>query len=188
MEQTMSEHETVPNITNPSPAGDATPEATGEPNETAGQRDEKFVPVSEARRYRKRAQAAETTLADLQRELQARQAVVREQQELISDLRRRQQIDEQLIEAGTVDLETARLLTELAIGEMDEPDVEEAVEGLRRRKPFLFRHAPAASGALSPREEGESPLDDRLTHAASEACRSGRRQDLLRYLHLRRQK
>jgi hypothetical protein len=184
----MSEHKTVPELTTPAPEGDATPDVAGEPDETAEQRDEKLVPVSEARRYRKRAQAAETTLADLQRELQAQQAVVREQQELISDLQRRQQIDEQLIELGAVDLETARLLTELSIGERDEPDIGEAVEDLRRRKPFLFRHSPAGSGALSPRDAVEAPLDDRLTDAASEACRSGRRQDLLRYLHLRRQK
>ncbi|MDY7110267.1 MAG: hypothetical protein SYC29_16685 [Planctomycetota bacterium] len=184
----MNEHEATPQTTTPAPEGDATPDATGETYETAGQHDEKLVPVSEARRYRKRAQAAETTLSDLQHELSAQQAVVREQQELISDLQRRQQIDEQLIEAGAVDLETARLLADLSIGEMDEPDVGEAIEDLRRRKPFLFRHTPGGSGALSPRETGESPVDDRLTDAASEACRSGRRQDLLRYLHLRRQK
>lgn len=184
----MSEHETVPMDINHTPEGGATLEEPSGQEEAAAQRDEKLVPVSEAKRYRKRAQAAETTLADLQRELQAKETVVQEQQELISGLQRHQQIDDLLVEAGAVDLETARLLTELSIQEMDEPDVEQAVEELRRRKSFLFRQSPASSGALSPKEPGDSPLDGRLTRAASDACESGRRQDLLRYLRLRRQK
>jgi len=189
-EQTMSEHETVPADIDLTSEDTASHEEPGDQarEHAAGCEQEKLVPVSESKRYRKRAQAAETTLADLQRELQAKDAVLQEQQELISELRRRQQIDERLIESNASDLETARLLTELAIKEMNEPDVEQAVEELRRRKPFLFLRAPAGSGALSPRETTGPAREQHLARAACEASESGRRQDLLRYLRLRRQK
>ncbi len=168
---------------NAGPGLDTAPEASD-----AAEQGEKLVPVSEAKRYRKRAQAAETILADLQGELEEKKTEVLEQQQVISDLQHRQQIDELLIEANAMDLETARLLTELAIQEMAEPSIEQAVDELQRRKPFLFRRAAPASGALSPREEGNAPLERRLGLAAAEACATGHRQDLLRYLRLRRRK
>ena len=154
--------------------------------ETGGE--ERLVPVSEARRYRKRAQAAEKIAGDLQEELAAKEAALAQQRRDLEELQHRQEIDELLIEAEVVDLETARLLTELTAATMDEPDVEEAVADLRRRKPFLFRRSPRSSGALSPKSEGDGCMEHRLDDAATEAGLTGRRQDLLRYLRLRRKK
>ena len=82
-------------------------------------------------------------------------------------------------------MDAARLLTEAAVQSMDEPDVAEAVQDLRRHKPFLFYpDASAAEGlALAPQIEG---ADDPLARAAEQAQHSGDRRDLLRYLRLRR--
>ena len=90
-----------------------------------------------------------------------------------------------LAEADAIDIDAARLLTEAAVQSMDEPDVTEAVEDLRRHKPFLFHpDSSEADGlALAPMIEGH---DDPLAQAAEQAQHSGDRRDLLRYLRLRR--
>jgi hypothetical protein len=170
----------------PSPDSDTT---TSEPaaEDTGG--GEKLVPVSEARRYRKRAQAAESILADLRSELDTKDTTLEQQRQTIADLERSRTIDELLVEAGAIDMESTRLLTELALDEMDEPSIEQAVEDLRRRKPFLFRRRGRAldpSGAMSPRAAEDASMSASVHEAAAEASVTGRRQDLMRYLRLRR--
>ena len=109
----------------------------------------------------------------------------------IDAVEQRHAIDLALIEAEAADLESARLLTEVAIAGMAERDVKAAVADLRIRKPLLFRQrtAPAsASGAMSsavpPHHRGETEADS----AADEAARTGDRRALLRYLRARRGK
>lgn len=146
---------------------------------------ERLVPVSEAIRYRKRAQTAEQQLEALKEELRVVNAKLEESGQTISDLERRQRVDALLSEADAIDLEAARLLTEQAVLRMDEPDVELAVKDLRRHKPYLFRRRSdtldsAMAPSLSP--NGHDPAEQ----AAEDAARSGDRRDLLRYLRLRR--
>ena len=125
-------------------------------------------------------------------ELEAQLAELREQydqsQQTITALERRAKIDALLTEADAIDLDTARLLTEVAVGAMDEPDVAAAVDDLRRHKPFLFspRHDELGIGVQSPRlpEEFGGPAD----LVAQQAQQSGDRRDLLRYLRLRRER
>ena len=114
--------------------------------------------------------------------------------EALDAAERRHQIDLALVEADAVDLETARLLTEVAVSQMDDRDVAQAVRELRQRKPFLFkggtkpdsrpparitRHIGAmgahAGAAVSP-----------LRAFANEAATTGDRGALLRYLRARR--
>lgn len=88
-----------------------------------------------------------------------------------------------------MDLEAARLLTEVAVGLMDDADVQTAVDELRRRKPFLFRHPPGrdtgSASAISPKaRRTAAPAQD----AARDAAATGNRRDLLRYLRTRRSK
>lgn len=147
----------------------------------------KQVPVSEARRYRKRAQAAEALVEQLQQELDTQSAALTKHKVLAADLQLRQTIDDQLVESHAVDLETTRLLIELALKDMPEPDVARAVSDLRQRKPFLFTARGPGHGALSPKT-AESPHGTHLDQAAAEACATGRRQDLLQYLRLRRRR
>jgi hypothetical protein len=154
------------------------------PTETTQEQD-RLVPVAEAIRYRKRAQSAEQQLEGLQAQLEQAQQRFEQAEQAIDSLERKQRIDALLAEADAIDIDAARLLTEAAVQSMDEPDVAEAVDDLRRHKPFLFH--PAASGAeglaLTPQIEGH---DDPLAQAAEQAQHSGDRRDLLRYLRLRR--
>ncbi len=148
---------------------------------------ERLVPVSEAKKYRKRAQAAEKILEDLKTELDEKNRTLQEQRQRISDMQRQRHIDELLMESEAIDLETTRLLTELALSEMEEPDVEQAISQLCRRKPFLFRQTARGAAALSPKAENDhTPLARSIEHAAAEAHSSGNRTALLRYLRLRR--
>lgn len=120
-----------------------------------------------------RAKELEATLAQARAEAEAAQ--------------RGRAIDQELIEGGTVDLETTRLLAEAAVARMEQPDIVAAVRELRRRKPFLFRGvgigAPTAarlSDEPAPRTNGS--IDD----ASEEARTSGDRMALLRYLRMKR--
>lgn len=143
--------------------------------------------INEARRYRKRAQAAETLVEQLQQELETQAVVLSEQRALTAELQQRQAINDHLIESRAVDIETARLLVDLSLKDMPEPDVTRAVSDLRRRKPFLFAQHGPGHGAMSPKD-AEHPHGTRLDQAAAEACATGRRQDLLHYLRLRRRR
>lgn len=146
---------------------------------------DKLVPVTEAIRYRKRAQSAEQQLTEMQAQLDETQQRYEQAEQMIDAMERRQRIDALLAEADAVDIDAARLLTEAAVRSMDEPDVAEAVNDLRRHKPFLFHpDSTSANGlALAPQIEGQ---DDPLAQAAERAQHSGDRRDLLRYLRLRR--
>ncbi len=147
---------------------------------------DKLVPVSEAIRYRKRAQTAEQQLEDLNEEVRTMRAKLSEADQTIVGLERRQKVDALLTEADAIDLETARLLTEQAVAQMDDPEVELAVNDLKRHKPYLFRHKePHGISAMAPslNHEGHDPAEE----AAEQATKTGDRRDLLRYLRLRRQ-
>ena len=147
--------------------------------------EDRLVPVSEAIRYRKRAQAAEQELGVVGERLQLMEQEPGEARQTVSDLERRQRIDALLAEAEAVDLDAARLLTEAAVQQMDEPDVQMAVEDLRRHKPYLFRQrARRGHGVMAARSEGGA-LDE-VEDAAQQAVSTGHRRDLLRYLRLRR--
>ncbi|MDX2116298.1 MAG: hypothetical protein SFZ24_11865 [Planctomycetota bacterium] len=125
-----------------------------------------------------RAEALAARVAELERTLA-------ETREALDSAERRHRIDLALIEAQTVDLESARLLTEMTVSAMPEPDVERAVAELRARKPFLFRQSrrhPGAAVVASAREPGP----DAVERAADEAARTGDRGALLRYLRARR--
>lgn len=153
--------------------------------EDASSQGDRLVPVTEAIRYRKRAQLAEQQLGSLQSQLDEAQQRVEQAEQTIGSLERTQRINELLSEADAVDVDAARLLTEAAVQSMDEPDLAEAVADLRRHKPFLFHpDSTSADGlALAPQIEG---FDDPLAQAAEQAQHSGDRRDLLRYLRLRR--
>lgn len=130
---------------------------------------------------RTQAQFLEARVAELQTELaQAREA--------LDAAERRHQVDLLLIEAEAIDLESARLLTELAINQSRSTDLRGAVGDLRRRKPFLFRarHASSAGSRASATLGPASPPADPADDAAHEAATTGDRSALLRYLRAKR--
>ena len=150
-------------------------------------RGEQLVPVSEAKRYRKRAQSAEKQLGALQQELEGSRQALAEREQQLAELLRTHAIEAALHEHGAIDPETARLVLEQTLDEDEEKDVASAVGELKRRKPFLFRALQRARPAttLGPRPV-ESHADAKLEHAAADALTTGKRSDVLRYLRLRR--
>ncbi|MCE7975531.1 MAG: hypothetical protein DYG92_14615 [Leptolyngbya sp. PLA1] len=102
--------------------------------------------------------------------------------EALDHAERRHAIDLELLRAGVVDMEVARLMTELAVAGMDKADVAHAVADLRRRKPFLFRRQ-SLPGLMAPLTDAGGGEREAL---AREAAESGDRRALLRYLRARR--
>ncbi|MEZ6193971.1 MAG: hypothetical protein R3C45_22220 [Phycisphaerales bacterium] len=146
---------------------------------------DKLVPVSEAIRYRRRAQTAEQQLEQINEQLRVMNAKLEEANQTVAGLERRQKVDALLMESDAIDLEAARLLTEQAVLMMDEPDIEMAVQDLRRHRPYLFRRRREPDdSAMAPciHPHGHDPAEQ----AAEQAARTGDRRDLLRYLRLRR--
>ncbi|MFI4898392.1 MAG: hypothetical protein ACIARR_11265 [Phycisphaerales bacterium JB059] len=147
----------------------------GGSGETPGE--ETGAPVSEEVLLRARAEEAEGRCRAQEERIAALEAELEAAREALEASERRRQIDLALSDSDTVDLEVARLLTEAAVSQMDEPDVALAVEELRARKPFLFRSAPGGAGrpgpGMRPAEEG-SPAGG-LEGLAEEARRSGDR-------------
>lgn len=184
----MSEHEPqVADDLAPAEAEDVQPRdvAVEGGHEPEPDTDVKLVPVSESIRYRKRAQAAEQQLDELKQQCRSLQQSLDEATQQVTQSERRRQIDQMLVESEAIDLEAARLLTEAAIEQMDDADVQLAVSELRRRRPYLFRSAasqhPGGSMSPKPRRGGHQ-----LSDAAETASVSGDRRDLLRYLRMRR--
>jgi hypothetical protein len=166
------------------PVGPETAEAEGRERGGEDRQPERLVRVTEAIPYRRRAQAAEKQLEDLAGKLQEAEAELGHSREEVGRLERQQKIDRLLAESEAIDLEAARLLTEAAVEGMDEPDVEAAVEDLRRHKPYLFRQRGPMRLTMGARSQ--TAPQARAEDAAAEAKTSGSRRDLLRYLRLRR--
>lgn len=161
----------------PSPSHDTPPDR---PSSTA---------LSDAKRYRKRAQAAEKHLEELRTTLADREQKLVEAQKSLAQLQRQRQIDRALIEAGAMDVEMSRRLIDATLGESSEADINAAVDDLKRAQPYLFRqnNVSFGSGAMSAAlDDSPLPREAQMRRAATEALETGKRSDLLRYLRLRR--
>jgi hypothetical protein len=147
-----------------------------------------MISLAEAVRLRERAREAEARAVELSGRIDELERLVAQTREALDSVERRNRIDQALLEADAIDLESARLLTELALGQMETPDEASAVAELRSRKPFLFRARArqTASRAMSGRPRDAE--GDGLLEAAEEAARSGDRRSLLRYLEARRRR
>ena len=158
------------------------------------ERSSQLVPVNEAIRYRKRAQAAEQEAEVLKRKLQEQQSHQRELQEKLQKIQVNRDLTQALVQAGAVDLEVALLLAEKKFSQADEngpADVGKIVDHLRRDRPGLF-----AGGISEPAVPTagltagvRSRVDGRrtaLARLAERASHSGSRKDIQEYLRLRR--
>ena len=131
-------------------------------------------------------ESAPATPEAFQQQLDDLHEQLRERNDTIAQLERRQRIDALLAEANPIDLPAARLLTEAAVQQMSEPDLRQAVDDLRRDKPWLFQHrAVPTANPLAP-EPVQPP--DPAEEAAAQAAVTGHQRDLLAYLRLRRQR
>ena len=143
-------------------------------------------PASPDDLLRRRAEQAEQRAADLEQQLAHLQAQLDDARRDAALADRRCEIERSCAQADAVDTPTVALLTELAVAQMDEPDIAAALADLRRTKPFLFRTAPRppASSAMAPALD-PSPAQA-LTELADRARATGDRRALLAYLRRRR--
>lgn len=146
------------------------PEATDQQ-----QAEERVPPNGAAPSKPHEAQGADSRVAELE-------AALGRAREALDHAERRHAIDLELIRAGVVDMDVARLMTELAVAGMDKADVGHAVSDLRRRKPFLFRRV-VSPGVMAPLTDAEGGERESLAREAEE---TGDRRTLLRYLRARR--
>lgn len=139
------------------------------------------LPPSEATDVASQDAAARVAL--LEGELRAARNQIKE-----SETRR--QIQRLLMEAETIDVDSATLLAETALKEggakfdkLGDRAIGRVIDEIRRQKPLLFRSTskPRASAMSARIEQPGTPM----VTAAEEAARSGHRTDLLRYLRLR---
>jgi len=151
--------------------------------------DERMVPVVEAIRYRRRAQSAEKTAADLTEEVvrlkEANASLTAE----VEGLRTDGALAAALGAAGVVDLEAAMLIARSRMAKEDGCDAAAVVEALRKEKGYLFGagSSGAATAAMKTagvkeRTGGQAAMED----AASRAAASGSRLDVHEYMRRRR--
>lgn len=185
--------------TNAVESNDSIPESVDDELDSTAQDDAsddggtKLVPVQEAIRYRKRAQAAERELEALRGELADVSARLEDTSHTIATLEQRDALNRLLVQEGAIDLDATRVLAEDLLSQSEQPDVEQAVRSLHSTKPFLF--APdqshegrmngraVRSGAVRPSQTDRAPT---LRRAAQAAVMSGRQTDLLNYMRLKR--
>ncbi|MFH1615030.1 MAG: hypothetical protein ABIG61_08105 [Planctomycetota bacterium] len=159
-------------------------EIMSEDMEMAG---EKLVPVSEAIRYRRRAQSAEKRVAVLEDELANSKFCGEQLTEKINQLEIERELISKLGSAGVCDLETGLLLAKARVPKGQDSDPETIVQQLRREKQYLFKDSPGivihrAAGAKQKGPECAGVLE----RAGRKAATSGSRADLQEYLKLRR--
>jgi len=163
----------------------------------------KLVPVSEAIKYRRRAQQAEAdlqrseqTLEDLQaqqadrlRQLAEAEAQRDELQHQLDTFQTRSAAERMLYAAGVADIETAMALLEKRTSLADDSDreqLQQAVDALLLEKTFLLAPAPSWPDKTASARLPGAGAGARLSRAAHRAAQSGSRRDVAEYLRLRR--
>jgi hypothetical protein len=151
----------------------------------------KLVPVAESIRYRKRAQSAEKKVEDLTEQLAQAKSQVTKITEQLSDTQAEHKLTRKLAAAGSIDLETAVLLTKARMEGKEQADLDVVIEQLKNEKQYLFGGAAATvttkktAGAKESAFGGTSN-QTALEKAAKRAATTGNRTDLQEYLKLRR--
>lgn len=133
--------------------------------------------------WRQRAIRAEQEGEQLKARLDELDAQFQHQQAESQRQSQRLELERLLTQSGAVDVETAAMLAQQRL-ESEDAAIAEIVSDLKKHKPFLFVRplaAPVMAGASDAHPGG--PLDD----AAETARRTGDRNQVLRYLRLRRQ-
>lgn len=158
-------------------------------SEDEGLGTEKLVPVSEAIRYRKRAQTAEKQVSELNEQLHKS----REQNEQLSGqfeaVKFEQELTGKLTAAGVNDLEAAILLAKARVDTSEDGDIDSVVEQLKKEKGYLFSDIkePVAASRTSGVREKTTTRHTLLAKAAEKAAATGNRTDVQEYLKARRQ-
>ncbi len=160
--------------------------------ETTGSEQERLVPVTEAIKYRKRAQTAEQELSSLEKSLQESNEKLLQSQRKLECLQFEQTLNEQLNQAGATDYHVVKLLAKekLHSSNSEQPDVSEIIEQVRQERPQLFADQTMNNDDLLAKPTAGIPPQaasraSTLIQLANKAGRS--RKDMQEYLKLRRQ-
>ncbi len=165
---------------------------SGETESTSkGANQEQMVPVSEAIKYRKRAQTAEQQVQQLTEKLQNSQQIQQDTQAQLNKKEQENKLTQELVQAGVVDVEAALLLAQKkAETYQDNHDMRGLIEALRNERPYLFSHpvgevsASLAAPTAGVRSSGGGV--NNLLRSAQRAQQSGNRRDMHEYLRMRR--
>jgi len=167
-------------------------------SEEREQRSERLVDVSEAIRYRKRAQSAEQKQSLLEQELAESRAEAERLNKNLSQMAIERQLIDKLVSAGVRDLEAAVIIGRARLEDDKKATAADVVEQLRKEKKYLFSEdsASAEAGILRQGYGGQaktSGVKDKLSgttgtleRAAKKAVNTGSRTDLQEYLRIRR--
>ncbi len=142
---------------------------------------------NDSTQWRGRALQAEEKIKELEGALTNLRAELGSAQETLDALRRRREVEQQLIDAKAADVETAMLLVEQALLKQPGIDVGQAVADVKSRKPNLFeppQPPPAPAGAGAQVEMRYASAVDQAFDKASAA--QGNRKSLLGYLRAKR--
>jgi site-specific recombinase len=149
----------------------------------------KLVDVSEAIRYRKRAQSAEQRQTILQQELAENKAEVERLSSSLSQMTIERQLIDKLVSAGVRDMEAAVIIGKARLDSDKKAAPADVVEQLKKEKSYLFSEN-NSSAVVSSKTSG---VKDRLSgttgvleRTAKKAAKSGSRTDLQEYLRARR--
>lgn len=160
-----------------SPMTDTLPEI-GQPAHAAGRGPENSPATSPD------SGGSRTAVAQAQEHLHQLRSELEQARGMLKQLERRRDIDARLLEHDVLDLEAARLLAEAALDLMQEPDVQQAVAELKKRKPQLFGRRQERAAMFMAARRGQAGVARH--HAADRALATGNLRDLLMYLRLRR--
>ena len=148
----------------------------------------KLVPVTESIRYRKRAQSAEKKVEELTELLSQSKQQSSNLTEELTELRNEQKLTQKLINAGTVDIESALLLAKVRMESQQDVEIDDVIEQLKQDKQHLFRNSEqtVTSGRTSGAKDRNTDVHTVLAKAAKKAAQTGSRIDLQEYLKMRR--
>lgn len=159
---------------------------------------DQFVPVSEAIKYRKRAQAAEQRVEQLTETLEAHEQETKRLEDHFEEVRLENELTQRLAKAGVNDLEVALLLAKQSLksasdqdqnGERQDADIHQIVNSIRQERPYLFAgeesslFAVPTAGLHRQQSQGSAAV---LSKQAQKVMQSGSRKDMQEYLRLRR--
>ena len=158
-------------------------------SEEPQQRSERLVDVSEAIRYRKRAQSAEQRQTVLEQELAENKAEVERLNKNLSQMTIERQLIDKLVSAGVRDLEAAVIIGRVRLEDDKKATAADVVEQLRKEKSYLFSDASTTATVgikTSGVKDRLSGTTGTLERAAKKAANTGSRTDLQEYLRVRR--
>ena len=149
---------------------------------------DKLVPVSEAIRYRKRAQNAEKQAVELEQQLRVSEVKNEHLAGELDSMKTERELVSRLTAAGVVDLEAAVLVAKSRMVGQD-GDVDSVIEQMKNEKRYLFGVTDVEQGASMTAGARERAGSGRkvLESAAKRAALSGSRSDVQEYLKVRRQ-